>query len=101
MCLLINGGWIGAHVERGMPYFVAIPIQGLLIVINSHKLLDDSNSFLGELKSVSWALQDVKPFVQGRLVVLWIDAESVYKKLTGHSFDPKRMMDKRASIIML
>lgn len=38
--------------------------------------------------------------VQGRPIVLWIDAESVYKKLSGMRSEPKKMMDKRVSRVV-
>lgn len=66
----------------GYALFCGHPIQGVLIGLNSHRDADDFSSSVGEPESVAWAVQDVKSLVQGRPVVLWTDAESVYKKLT-------------------
>lgn len=67
--------WSSSRV--GYALFCGHPSQRLLIGVNSYKLVDDSSSFLGELRSIAWALQYVKTLVQGRPLVIWTNAESV------------------------
>lgn len=63
-------------------------------------LSDHSNSFLDELRGLVGALNDAKVMINGRAMLLWIDSQSVFKRLTGNSTKPKRLMGKRVSRLL-
>lgn len=46
--------------------------------------------YLGELRGVCWALEDTKKLVQIQPLMLWINSESVYQRITQKSTDPKK-----------
>lgn len=75
--------------------------QAILVGINSKEFQEDvSSSFLGELKGLVWALNNVKGLVQSRLMVLSTNSRSMFKRLTGIHTEPKKMKDKRVSRLL-
>lgn len=75
----------------GYALFVVHPSQAILVGVNSKGYPDDVSSFfLGELKGLVGALNDTNSSIQSRLVVLWTDYQSVFKRLTRKLTEPKK-----------
>lgn len=85
----------------GYALFASHLRQSVLVGLNSRDMVcDSSSSFLGELKGLVWALNDSKPLIQGKPVVLWTDSQSVFKRLTRTSTESKNLIDKRVSRLL-
>ena len=69
-----------------------------MIALNSKREVSGlkTSSFLGELKTIVWALKDVEHLLQGDRVTVWTDSESSQKRLMSCP-RPDDFSDKRVS----
>lgn len=74
-----------SDVDIGYALFSGHPGLGCIIAVQSKKMSSAVSSYLGELKSLAWALSDIQEIVAGAHVTMFTDSESVYHKVTKFS----------------
>ena len=82
---------------QGYALFMGKQPEGRMVALNSRREVSGwkTSSFLGELKTIVWALKDVEHLLQGDRVTVWTDSESSQKRLMSCRLDD--FSDKRVS----
>jgi len=82
---------------RGYVLYCGPPSEGRIVAINSRRHSEAGlSSYLGELKTIQWALSEVKAISAGVMVNLFTDSQSSALRLSGTP-SAKDLMDSRVA----
>jgi len=86
-----------SQTGKGYVLYSGPPSKGRVVALNSRSHSEENlSSYLGELKTIQWALTEIKAISAGSVVRLFTDSQSSSLRLSGTP-SPNDLMDSRVA----